>query len=666
MQGVGPGTSLGGRYALRSRLSHRSDLEHWSAHDTTLERDVAVTVFDSSHPHAAAVLDAARRAAGVEDPRLVRILDVGTQAGASWIVEESLADAESLATLLQQGPLPAEEARRIAGEAASALEKARQRGLHHLRLTPHAVLRTPDGTVKVSGTAIAASMDGLEEPDDVAATRADTVGLVALAYAALTSRWPLAALVHGVEPAPRVVGGVAAPSEIAAGVPSDLDALCRLTLNDDSGPLTPGDFAVQIAPWPSATVRRSGDEATLMLDTAGRSRWELGGTGSTRAMPVVKGAPAVTAAAASASPVTPGAEAAADRTAADPGRVEPTTLIAREELASGSPAGTTTAAGTATAADDAGGRDDRSRSRAPAHRRRAPAGGSAAAAARARVGTFARAAADKATERAASARSNHQQRDRARALARQGTPLTLPEALWVKDEPIEPPAPLLPASTAVAPTHDQSRLVLTVVALFVIVALGIGACNVRNLGNGISLSADGAPPPTVTATAPAVTVTPTPSASPSATATTTGGGPIAIDKATGFDPQGDNEERNGDAARVFDGDKSTSWTSEGYATPTFGGLKKGVGVLLDLGQPTQVTKAVLELGSKNLDVTVYAAPDGTLDGAREIGSKSGATGTVTLDAPKGLPKTDYVIVWFTSLAADGGRYRASLDEITLS
>ncbi len=205
-----------------------------------------------------------------------------------------------------------------------------------------------------------------------------------------------------------------------------------------------------------------------------------------------------------------------------------------------------------------------------------------------------------------------------------------------------------------------------VVALFVIVALGIGACNVRNLGNGISLSADGAPQPTVTATAPAVTVTPTPSASPSATASTTAGAPIAIDKASGFDPQGDNEERNGDAARVFDGDKGTSWTSEGYATPTFGGLKKGVGVLLDLGQPTQVSKAVLELGSKNLDVTVYAAPDGTLDGAREIGSRNGATGTVTLEAPKDLPKTDYVIVWFTSLAADGGRYRASLDEITLS
>lgn len=651
MQGVGPGTSLGGRYALRTRLSHRSDLEHWAAHDTTLERDVAVTVFDGGHPHAAAVLDAARRAAGVEDSRLVRILDVGTAGGVSWIIEESLASAESLATLLQQGPLPAEEARRIAGEAASALEKARQRGLHHLRLTPHAVLRTQDGTVKVTGTAIAAGIDGYEEPDDVAATRADTVALVALAYAALTGRWPLSSVVHGVEPAPRVVGGVAAPSEIAAGVPSDLDALCRLTLNDDAGPLTPGDFATQIAPWAASTVRPAATEPTVVLDPSGRSR-EAGqagrdrgdqrDAGATRAMPVVAGAPAVTAAAASASPVTPGTETVAASSADRAG-------AARTQLLT-------------TPARGGGDREDADVPGDGASDTAASAGGSGG---RGRVGSFARAAADKAADKAASARQQRTERERLRDLARQGTPLTLPEALWVKDEPVEPPAPLLPASTAMAPTRDQSKFVLTVVGIFVVVALGIGACNVRNLGNGISLSAEGAPRPTVTASAPAVTVTPTPTATPSPSATASSA-PIAIDKASGFDPQGDDKERNSEAARVYDGDKGTSWTSEGYATPSFGGLKKGVGVLLDLGQPTQVTKAVLELGSKNLDVTVYAAPGGTLDGATEIGSKDGATGTVTLTGPKDLPKTDYVIVWFTSLAPDGGRFRASLDEITLS
>lgn len=266
MQGVGPGTILGGRYALHRRLTRGGDLERWSAHDTTLEREVALIVLDADHPNSAGILDAARRAAGVEDTRLIRILDVGTQAGNSFIVEESLGDAESLTTILLQGALPSEEARRIAGEAASGLETARQRGLHHLRLTPQSILRTSDGAIKVSGVAVDAAISGTEEPDPGAASRQDAIAVVAVAYAALTSRWPLPEQVPGMEPAPRVVGGVAAPSEIAAGVPGDLDALCRMTLNEDTGPLTPGDFASQIAPWSTAPVHRADLGPTIVLD----------------------------------------------------------------------------------------------------------------------------------------------------------------------------------------------------------------------------------------------------------------------------------------------------------------------------------------------------------------------------------------------------------------
>ena len=310
-------------------------------------------------------------------------------------------------------------------------------------------------------------------------------------------------------------------------------------------------------------------------------------------MPVVDGAPAITAAAASAAPVTPRTEAVAASSAADRG-------AARTQLLT-SPAG------------DNGGTVDRGDA----------TGSPSGSGGRGRVGSFARAAADKAADRAASSRQQRTEREHLRELARQGTPLTLPEALWVKDEPVEPPAPLLPASTALAPTRDQSKFVLTVVGIFVVVALGIGACNVRNLGNGISLSAADAPRPTVTATAPAVTVTPTPTATPSPSATASSD-PIAIDKATGFDPEGDNAERNGEAAA---------------------GLRRQEGHLLELRglrqrQPRrpqegrrraarprpgpQVTKADLELGRKNASTSPStSARTGTLDSATEVGSKSG-------------------------------------------
>ena len=271
MQGVGPGTVLGGRYALRRRLSQGRDLELWSGHDATLEREVTLTIVGTGHHNSAGVLDAARRAAGVEDTRLVRILDVGTLDGNSFIVEEAMSGSESLTTILLHGPLPAEEARRVTGETAKGLETAGMRGLHHLRLTPEHILIAPDGAVRVSGVAVAAATDGSEErePDAAKALRQDALSLVAILYAALTSQWPLDEEACGIEPAPKVSAGVAVPSEIVPGVPDDLDALCRMTLNEGAGPLTPGVVAKRIAPWSRERVHRAGIDPTIVLRLPG-------------------------------------------------------------------------------------------------------------------------------------------------------------------------------------------------------------------------------------------------------------------------------------------------------------------------------------------------------------------------------------------------------------
>ena len=55
-----------------------------------------------------------------------------------------------------------------------------------------------------------------------------------------------------------MLGGVAAPSEIAVGIPNDLDLICRMTLNEDRGPVSPGDLALQIAPGPSEPPTNDG------------------------------------------------------------------------------------------------------------------------------------------------------------------------------------------------------------------------------------------------------------------------------------------------------------------------------------------------------------------------------------------------------------------------
>ena len=625
MQGVGPGTVLGGRYALSRRLTQHPDLERWSAHDATLRREVALTIVGAENPNRAGVLDAARRAAGVEDARLVRILDVGTQDDNSFIVEEAMTGSESLATILLQGPLPAEEARRIAGETAKGLETAGQRGLHHLRLTPHHILIAPDGAIRVSGVAIAATIDGPEqqEPDAVAASRRDAVSLVAIVYAALTCRWPLDEEVSGVEPAPRTIDGAVAPSKITASVPGDLEALCAMTLNKGAGPLTPRDFASGIAPWPHERVYRAGVDPTLVLHLPG-------------AEDVSGSAPVVVAVVA--------------------GAAEPTVAISTNDLQADDPLGGPTEVFWPS---ESAPHPDSSESTATLSvpHKTAAAGaattevfgstlagaGSAAGALGGKLSAFARGA----EQGVAPADSQHS-RER----------LGPPDGLSAHFTDVEPPLPLLPASTALPPSRGQSKIVMLLVAAFVAMALFFGYHGLFG-ASGLSLGLPTAQR-TDAVTAPAVTTSPAPQAGAAAA------GPIAIRSATGFDPQGDHTENNSQAAKVYDGNPATTWSSELYTTAQFGSLKQGVGLLLDLGQPTSVHTVTIDLANGPLDVTVYAATSPNIQGATVVGTASAASGRIQLKASTVMPQSRYVTVWFTSLAPLDGQFGASVSEIALN
>src|SRR5690606_15418939 len=183
------GTLLSGRYRLDRELpAVLPATALWHGRDEILEREVRALVLPSTTGASAETLDAARRAALVDDPRLERVLDVGAHEGHAFVVTD-VANGPSLAELATSGPMAPEQARAVVGEVASALEAARRRGVHHLVLLPSAVHVTADGQVRLGGLGVAAAYLGVDH-DPLSAARVDTLGLVRLLYLALTGTWP--------------------------------------------------------------------------------------------------------------------------------------------------------------------------------------------------------------------------------------------------------------------------------------------------------------------------------------------------------------------------------------------------------------------------------------------------------------------------------------------
>jgi len=599
LDGVGPGSLLGGRYALRHQLSDADTEASWQAHDRTLDRTVVVRVVPESHPHADAMLDAARRAAGVEDPRLVRVLDVGRESSLVWVVTELIAGA-TLGDRLRDGPMPAPDVRTIVGEASLALEHARQRGLHHLVLTPDDVHQLDDDSVRLGGLSVSAALAGVEVPDAAQASARDTEGLVALAYAGLTGYWPLPSPT-ALPPAPQVSGAPAAPSEIVGGVPADLDTLCAQTFAGAGAPATPGALAAQIAPWGQArpTTRTTGAFPIALAPSRARVSPDGASTpGPARTQPVqtqpVQTQPVQT------QPV---------QTPPTPARPLP-----RPDLRPAAKAIARVAATTAT------------RAKAGAARREAtdPAGFGTGFGA----GLF----------------DEGQDTDEGHDA----------------DQRHDAPAPPVRAATANRPPQTQTRTVLVLVAGLVAVFLLLGYCGLRSLGDNAFLPHPSRTPSARPTPAPTATRTPPPTRTPTVAPT-----PIAVTSVTGFDPQGDGSEKNSIAARVLDGDPGTAWTSDTYRSRGFGGLKDGVGLLLDLGAPTAVRSVKVSVVGSGSTLQLRTATGDTLTGSAVVAQAVDASGTLTL-TPSAAVTSRYLALWFPVPAPSNGGYRVGVAEVTVS
>jgi Tol biopolymer transport system component/predicted Ser/Thr protein kinase len=135
-------------YRVHGKLGEGGMGAVYRAMDTKLNRDVAIKVLPdafAADPDRLARFDReAQVLAGLNHPNIAAIYGVEDRA---LIME--LVDGPTLADRLEQGPIPPDEAARIAVEIAEALEYAHDKGVIHRDLKPANIKIAPDGRVKV-------------------------------------------------------------------------------------------------------------------------------------------------------------------------------------------------------------------------------------------------------------------------------------------------------------------------------------------------------------------------------------------------------------------------------------------------------------------------------------------------------------------------------------
>ncbi|MGH3206231.1 MAG: hypothetical protein ACRDNO_00565 [Trebonia sp.] len=143
--------------------------------------------------------------------------------------------------------------------------------------------------------------------------------------------------------------------------------------------------------------------------------------------------------------------------------------------------------------------------------------------------------------------------------------------------------------------------------------------------------------------------------------------PLGVTSAAAFGPDGLSDGDNpGLASRIVDVSSDLAWYSEWYATPEFGDLKPGTGILLDMGETVTVSSVQLVLGTApGADVQVRVGDSQYPSGLASAASAFDVGGTLRMTVT-GHARGRYVLIWFTRLPPDSqGHYQVSLYSATV-
>ncbi len=148
---LSPGTRLG-NYQIISGIGAGGMGEVYRAHDTVLDREVALKLVHPDfchHPESLTRLRREARAlAALNHPNVATLHELAEFGGSCGLVME-LVSGDTLADTLRPGRVKVAEALRLGAQIAAALEAAHERGVIHRDLKPANIKITTDGQVKV-------------------------------------------------------------------------------------------------------------------------------------------------------------------------------------------------------------------------------------------------------------------------------------------------------------------------------------------------------------------------------------------------------------------------------------------------------------------------------------------------------------------------------------
>jgi serine/threonine-protein kinase len=150
-------------YSIVGKIGKGGMGEVFRAKDLKLGRDVAIKVlpdeFARDADRVARFQREAKLLASLNHPNIAAIYGLEESGETNFLVLE-LVEGDTLADRIKAGPIPIEEALKLALQIAEALEAAHEKGVIHRDLKPANIKVTPDGKVKVLDFGLAKAFAG--------------------------------------------------------------------------------------------------------------------------------------------------------------------------------------------------------------------------------------------------------------------------------------------------------------------------------------------------------------------------------------------------------------------------------------------------------------------------------------------------------------------------